>query len=437
MIDLFAIFDLFSATFIFLLGYYVFLKDSKRDVNRLFFLLTLATTFWAFSSFGLRINKISPPIEKGIPLEKSKIFNIFNEMGWAGITFIPSIFLHLNLVITKKKEFLEKRFFLSLIYFLSFFFFLITLHGTLIGVEENFYFYIFFTLFFSLCLFLSFIFLFLQYFSLRSFQEKIKIGFFLLGTLIPGLFGTVLDVFIPLVKHGGYRGTTYSLYSYTVGLSFVAIGILRYGLFVDYRTILETIFKQLSELVIVTDKEGLILLTNETTLSKFGYKEEEFIGREIEEFLKDGKEKKKEIFDRLKKSTTILEEKISFLTKRKEEIPFLSVVSQIKEGVIFVGKDIKEMVEYQKKLEEEIKERTKELEEAKSVLEIKVQARTKELRELAESLEEQVRQRTKELQEKVEQLEKFQKIAVGRELKMVELKKEIEKLKKLKNGNKF
>lgn len=76
----------------------------------------------------------------------------------------------------------------------------------------------------------------------------------------------------------------------------------------------------------------------------------------------------------------------------------------------------------------ELEAKTRELEEAKSVLEIKVEDRTKELRGLAESLEEQIRERTKELQNKVEELEKFNRLAVGRELKMVELKKEIKKL---------
>jgi len=72
----------------------------------------------------------------------------------------------------------------------------------------------------------------------------------------------------------------------------------------------------------------------------------------------------------------------------------------------------------------------RESKDAKTVLEIRVQARTKELRELTESLNEQIKQRTKELQEKIKELEKFQKLAVGRELKMIELKKEIKNLKK-------
>lgn len=77
-----------------------------------------------------------------------------------------------------------------------------------------------------------------------------------------------------------------------------------------------------------------------------------------------------------------------------------------------------------------LKESREALEESKNVLEIKVQARTRELRDLAESLEGQVKDRTKELREKVGELERFNKLAVGRELKMVELKKEIEKLRK-------
>lgn len=52
-----------------------------------------------------------------------------------------------------------------------------------------------------------------------------------------------------------------------------------------------------------------------------------------------------------------------------------------------------------------------------------------ELKELQESLEKKVEERTKELQERIDELEKFRKLTVGRELRMVELKEEIERLK--------
>jgi len=69
------------------------------------------------------------------------------------------------------------------------------------------------------------------------------------------------------------------------------------------------------------------------------------------------------------------------------------------------------------------------LKEERNILEIKVKARTKELRELADLLEERVKERTKELQKRVDELERFHRLTVGRELRMVELKKEIKKLK--------
>ena len=97
-----------------------------------------------------------------------------------------------------------------------------------------------------------------------------------------------------------------------------------------------------------------------------------------------------------------------------------------------------------KKKIEEINKIKGRLEEERQSLEIKVGARTEELEEERESLEKKVRERTvelekktkeaeenaRELQEKLIELEKFSELSVGRELKMAELKKEIQELKK-------
>lgn len=78
---------------------------------------------------------------------------------------------------------------------------------------------------------------------------------------------------------------------------------------------------------------------------------------------------------------------------------------------------------------DDIEKVRQELEENKIVLEIKVRARTRELEELASSLDEQVKKRTEELEEKMKDLKRFQSLSVDRELKMIELKKEIKKIK--------
>ena len=76
----------------------------------------------------------------------------------------------------------------------------------------------------------------------------------------------------------------------------------------------------------------------------------------------------------------------------------------------------------------ELEETKETLEEAKTVLEIKVGARTRELKELSESLEGQVKERTADLQKNIDELKRYNRLAVGRELKMIELKAEIKKL---------
>lgn len=66
--------------------------------------------------------------------------------------------------------------------------------------------------------------------------------------------------------------------------------------------------------------------------------------------------------------------------------------------------------------------------EAEQILEVRVGARTKELEDLVKTREEIIEERTRELKRKVTELEKFQKLVIGRELKMLELKKKIKEL---------
>jgi len=98
-------------------------------------------------------------------------------------------------------------------------------------------------------------------------------------------------------------------------------------------------------------------------------------------------------------------------------------------GDVF-SKKLRDTIEILKIKTNQLAERGGELNEAKTTLEIKVEARTKELKDLTGDLEGEVERRTKEIQERMADLERFQRLAVGRELKMMELKKESERLKK-------
>jgi hypothetical protein len=63
-----------------------------------------------------------------------------------------------------------------------------------------------------------------------------------------------------------------------------------------------------------------------------------------------------------------------------------------------------------------------------------LQSSAKQLGDYSKNLEKKVEERTVELREKVAEMEKFNKLAIGRELKMVELKKRIKELEESKSN---
>lgn len=144
---------------------------------------------------------------------------------------------------------------------------------------------------------------------------------------------------------------------------------------------------------------GVIIDTNKAFGVLTNYKPEEISGELLEAIFSNKKEIHK-ILKKVQEEKSVQTKEMRLLSKGKKEIPVnISVSARKDREGNFIGYFI-------------------------AISDITG------LKELQTGLEEQVSQRTKELQEKIEELEKFQKIAIGRELKMVELKKEIENLKK-------
>jgi len=143
---------------------------------------------------------------------------------------------------------------------------------------------------------------------------------------------------------------------------------------------------------------GIIIDTNKAFLKLTEYQPIDIVG----EFLKNiflEKEEIEKALEEVREKESPLTKELTLITKQKEKISVSVAISsrKDKEGN-FIGYFI-------------------------GLTDIS------ELKKLQEEMEEKVKEKTKELQEKVEELERFQKLAVGRELKMIELKEEIKKLK--------
>jgi len=151
--------------------------------------------------------------------------------------------------------------------------------------------------------------------------------------------------------------------------------------------------------VYTVNPSNIIVDTNKAAIDLTGYDEDFIIGKEIVILFKD-KKTTEECINQVLEKDLIKNQEMVLIAYDKKEIPVNISISVRKDrknnviGYFWAMSDISESKRFQ------------------------------------ESLEKEVEERTKELREKLEELERFQKIAVGRELKMIELKKEVERLKK-------
>lgn len=145
---------------------------------------------------------------------------------------------------------------------------------------------------------------------------------------------------------------------------------------------------------------NLVILDANSALGEFlGFQPMELIGKRIEIFFAK-KSLAEEIFQKLSRKKKPIRREGQFLNKtgKRKEVVILTTLRQDSQG---------DILGYYLALSD-----------------------ISELKKLQYILEEKVQERTRELQERIKQLERFRKATVGRELKMIELKKKIKRLEK-------
>jgi len=119
--------NLISTVIIFLVGYYVFLKDPKKRPNLVFFLFSLAATLWQLGNF-LLVKVFFPNYleirEQILRSSEGWLMLTIEDISWLGTAFLAPLYLHLSLLVSKQKDILNRKIVQFFIYFFPSFIFI-------------------------------------------------------------------------------------------------------------------------------------------------------------------------------------------------------------------------------------------------------------------------------------------------------------------------
>lgn len=425
-----------STLIIFILGVYVFLKNRYAILNRLYALYVFAIAQWVFFTYFLT--------NASLVAEDAYRWMRIGTLG--GLLIAPILFIFILVFV--KSKWANRIFTYVALFAVVFSLYVWALEFTPSPVE-----YMVRTPWgwdFTTATSLSTVAIwvwsnFLQltgcficwlfYKKIKDAIEKKRTLFIIIGVLIPALISLFSQVVVPLLNIQNeiishfFRILFSSSSLILVGS--IAYAISKYKLFtvLTPEIAADTIIATMTDPLIVTGPDNAIEFINNSGSKLLGYSRNELTTSQLDILLspkKENKDKfKKEVLSKIKEKKDVTGVEIDLLGKNKKIIPTSfsgSVIRNIQGetiGIVYIARDIRD------------------IRELISTLEIKVQARTEELEGERTNLAEKVNQRTKDLEGerrelagKIEELEKFRKLAVGREMKMIELKDEISNLKK-------
>jgi PAS domain S-box-containing protein len=413
MSNLFFIYSLgFLIAFLFFLWLagFVLFKDPKSSLNRVCALLCVSFAIWSFGDLLTNIYLKTNP---------------FFSIGWC---IFPSFALWFILVFTKKKR-IFKYWIIYLLFFLLPLIFIYKQWQGLLLVDiattpyawftvwsKSIWTYLYYAYYLSFIL-TGFYLVFDFMRKTKDFAEKSQAKIILIVGIITLILGSVTNVLLPELKIHIVPSIASILT--TIWAAGTVYAITKYGLMTVTPTLAtEAVIMSLTDSLILVNLEGKITFANKTTSDLLGYKGGELIGKSID-FLTEGKPS----FEGLLKEEIIRNYETNYVSGSGEKIPVSLNSSLIKDksgklaGAVVIAHDIREI----RKLIAELGEKIKTLE---------VASRKAEKTRLATlNILEDVEETRIALQERVAELEKFNKLSVGRELKMIELKEEIQRLK--------
>ncbi len=415
------------------LAIFVLLKDPYAKLNKFFGAYTLAAALFSFC-LGMRSASLIPEV----------------ALSWAkasgvGSIFMTPFFLFFILIFTKHHKWMD-----------NFFTYLITLGISAILYVGD---YIATTtqieniyqdasgrwvtpttlpgrineIWIPLLMLIGLIFCWRFYKETKDPSEKKQALFIMIAGVVPLVSGVLSQIILPEIGAPILVINTFRL-SFSLSTILIAVtlsyAISRYELFalLTPSATADIIIETIKEALIVVDSKMNIEFVNTSTTNLLKYRKDELVGRSIEYIFYQEKEDmetfKESIVSKIQKKEDVMDAETILLDKDGETISVRLSSSTLKNkqgkviGIVITATDMSEIKELISILEIKVKARTRAVEEERAGLAEKIKERTSELEK-----------ERKELAENMEELEKFQKLAIGREMKMIELKKELNELK--------
>lgn len=394
---IYAILPTISGLLILICGFYFFIKNPRSLVNISYLVFAFFLALW-LAGFGLMYAMTDYEVA---------LFWLIN-FAYLGVTTIPANFYFFSssfIGLTRQRIVLT-----TLAYALAAFFYAQTVSLNLIsGLKEGFWGYfpvynldnvsllVAFFVFFYFYMIAGFINCVLAYKRKVSSVDRRTAGLLIIGFVVA--WSSSIDhatAFFDNIYPTGYI----SIFIFNIILAYT---VARQRLMIATSTLTaDNVISTIADSLIVTDVNLKIEFINQATIDLLGFTKKSLVGQPIEKICQLNNYLNQSVWNKLKQKGIIKNIEAKFKTSKKDlVIPVDISCSLIREkngktaGYVFITKDIRKM----RKMVQELSDKTKSQEAIKI-----------------------------DLDNKIEQLEKFQKMAVGRELKMIELKSEIKKL---------
>jgi len=367
------------------LGCYILYRDSKQKQNILYSLITFALATWAIGDF-LTFTSTTP--EAALT---------FGKIGTYGSSLTAVFILHFFLVFSKK-EFISKKIFNILLYFPALFFIIVAFTTNLISKSATVEYwgytatagtlYLLLTLYVVGYIIIGILFCYRFYLKSAVADEKIQAKLLIFGISIP-LIGGIITQVIP-------DALGFNLIPLSTTLTTVMVLIIAYAI-IKYRLMTPLVFSIQRKLI-----AGFLIVAGLFVIIGYVAKTSGIILLPI---------------IALGFSIIICLTLFILISKSisKPIIQLTNATSEISKGNMDIKIDVTSNDEI-------------------GILASALGHMAKDLKNYHENLESMVEEKTKELNTKLRELEDYKKVTVDRELKMIELKKEMEELKNKTNG---